>query len=78
VVFHIFKGNNINGNYHHNHHPKYMNFLHLIGVALYNIHFEFSAPAQLLRLVKMCLKDTCGRVPTDKYIYKAFHIQNGP
>jgi hypothetical protein len=35
---------------------------------LYNILFEFGIPMKLVRLIKMCLSETCSRVRVGKHI----------
>jgi hypothetical protein len=44
---------------------------------LYNILIEFGIPKKLVRLVKMCLTETYGRVRVDKYLPEMFPIRDG-
>jgi hypothetical protein len=44
---------------------------------LYNILIEFGVPLKLVRLIKMCLNETHGKVSTTKYLSDNFSIQNG-
>jgi hypothetical protein len=44
---------------------------------LYNILLEFGIPKQLVRLIKMCLNETCSKVCIDKLLSDKFPIQNG-
>jgi hypothetical protein len=44
---------------------------------LYNILLEFGIPKKLVRLIKMCLNETCNRVCVGKLLYYEFPIQNG-
>jgi hypothetical protein len=44
---------------------------------LYNILIEFGKPRKLVRLIKMCLNETCSKVCTGKHLSGAFPIQNG-
>jgi hypothetical protein len=43
---------------------------------LYNILIEFGMPMKLLRLIKICLNETCGKVRASKNLPYAFPIQN--
>jgi hypothetical protein len=45
--------------------------------ALYNILTEFGIPKKLVRLIKMCLTETYGRVPVGKNLFEIFPIRNG-
>jgi len=40
--------------------------------ALYNILIEFGIPMKLVRLIKMCLTETCSRVRVGKYLSDIF------
>jgi hypothetical protein len=44
---------------------------------LYNILIEFGIPMKLVRLVKMCLKETYSRVRVGKHLSDTFPIKNG-
>jgi hypothetical protein len=44
---------------------------------LYNILIEFGIPKKLLRLIKMCLTETCSRVRVGKNLSDVFPIRNG-
>jgi len=44
---------------------------------LYNILSEFGIPKKLVRLIKMCLKETCSRVRVGKHLSDMFAINNG-
>jgi hypothetical protein len=44
---------------------------------LYNILVEFGVPIKLVRLIKMCLNETYGKVRIGKYLSDNFPIQNG-
>jgi hypothetical protein len=44
---------------------------------LYNILIEFGVPLKLVRLIKMCLKETYGKVRVGKHLSDNFPIQNG-
>jgi len=44
---------------------------------LYNIVIEFGIPMKLVRLIKMCLNETYGRVQVGKYLSDRFPIRNG-
>jgi hypothetical protein len=44
---------------------------------LYNILLEFCVPKKLVRLIKMCLNETCSKVRIDKLLSDKFPIQNG-
>ena len=45
--------------------------------ALYNILIEFGIPRKLVRLIKMCLNETYGRVRVGKNLSEMFPIRNG-
>jgi hypothetical protein len=45
--------------------------------ALYNILIEFGIPEKLVRLIKMCLTETCSRVRVGKNLSEMFPIKNG-
>jgi hypothetical protein len=45
--------------------------------ALYNILVEFGIPKKLVRLIKMCLTETCSRVRVGKNLSEMFPIRNG-
>jgi hypothetical protein len=38
---------------------------------------EFGIPRKLVRLIKMCLNETLGKIHLGKHLSGAFHIQNG-
>jgi hypothetical protein len=42
----------------------------------YNILIEFGLPMKLVRLIKMCLNETCSKVRIDKHLSESFPIQN--
>jgi len=44
---------------------------------LYNTLIEFGMPMKLVRLIKMCLNETCSKVHIGKNLSDAFPIQNG-
>jgi hypothetical protein len=44
---------------------------------LYNILIEFGVPMKLVRLIKMCLNETCSEVRIVKRFSDSFPIQNG-
>ena len=44
---------------------------------LYNILIEFGIPRKLVRLIKMCLTQTCSRVRVGKKLSDRFPIRNG-
>jgi hypothetical protein len=44
---------------------------------LYNILIEFGIPKKLVRLIKMCLAETCSGVRVGKNLSDVFRIRNG-
>jgi hypothetical protein len=44
---------------------------------LYNILIEFGIPMNLVRLIKMCLNETCGRVWVGKHFSDVFPSKKG-
>jgi hypothetical protein len=44
---------------------------------LYNILLEFGVPKKLVRLIKICLNETCSKVHIGKLLSDKFPIQNG-
>jgi hypothetical protein len=44
---------------------------------LYNILLEFGIPKKLVRLIKICLNETCSKVSVGKLLFDKFPIQNG-
>jgi hypothetical protein len=44
---------------------------------LYNILIEFGVPMKLVRLIRMCLNETCSKVRIGKHLSHSFPIQNG-
>jgi hypothetical protein len=44
---------------------------------LYNILIEFGIPMELVRLIKMCLSETCSSVRVGKHLSDTFPIKNG-
>jgi hypothetical protein len=44
---------------------------------LYNILIEFSIPMKPVRLIKMCVSETYGRVRVGKHLSDTFPIKNG-
>jgi hypothetical protein len=44
---------------------------------LYNILIEFGVPMKLVRLIKICLNETHGKVDVGKHLSESFPIQNG-
>jgi len=44
---------------------------------LYNILIEFGIPKKLVRLIKMCLTETCSKVRLGKNLSEMFPIRNG-
>ena len=43
---------------------------------LCNILVEFGIPMKLVRLIKMCLNETCSRIRVGKYLSDTFPIRN--
>jgi hypothetical protein len=43
---------------------------------LYSILIEFGIPRKLLRLIKMCLNETCSKIHISKHLCDAFTIKN--
>jgi hypothetical protein len=43
---------------------------------LYDILIQFGVPMKLVRLIKMCLNDTCRKVRIGKHLSESFPIQN--
>jgi hypothetical protein len=44
---------------------------------LCDILFKFGMPMKLVRLIKMCLNETCSRVQVGKHLSDMFPIRNG-
>jgi hypothetical protein len=44
---------------------------------LYNFLIEFGIPLKLVRLITMCLNETCSRVQVGKHLSDMFSIMNG-
>jgi hypothetical protein len=44
---------------------------------LYNMLFEFDIPKKLVRLIRMCLNETCSKICIGKLLSDTFPIQNG-
>ena len=44
---------------------------------MYNILTEFGILMKLVRLIKMCLNETCSRVRVDKNLSDVFPVRNG-
>jgi hypothetical protein len=44
---------------------------------VYNILIQFGVPMKLVRLIKMCLNETCSKVCIGKRLSDNFPIQNG-
>ena len=44
---------------------------------MYNILIEFGIPKKLVRLIKMCLTETCSKVRLGKNLSEMFPIRNG-
>jgi hypothetical protein len=44
---------------------------------LYNIQLEFDVPKKLVRVIKMCLNETCSKIRAGKLLSNKFPIQNG-
>jgi hypothetical protein len=44
---------------------------------LYNTLIKFGIPMKLVRLINMCLNETCGRVRVGKHLSDMFPITNG-
>jgi hypothetical protein len=44
---------------------------------LYNILIEFGIPMKLVRVIKMCLNETCSKVRLVKHLSDSFPIENG-
>ena len=43
---------------------------------LYNILIDFGFPVKLVRVIKMCLNETCSRVQVDKHLSDMFPVEN--
>ena len=43
---------------------------------MYNIVIEFGIPVKLIRLIKMCLNETCSRVCIETHLSGMFHMKN--
>ena len=43
---------------------------------MHNILMEFGIPIKLVRLIKMCLNETCGRVQVGKNISDMFPVRD--
>jgi len=48
-----------------------------MGAVFYNILIEFGIPMKLVRLIRMCLSETCSRVWVGKHLSGVFPIKNG-
>jgi hypothetical protein len=46
-------------------------------VVLYSILIEFGIPLKLVRLIKMCLNETYGKVHIGKHLSDNFPLQDG-
>jgi hypothetical protein len=44
---------------------------------LHNVLIDTGIPVTLLRLVKMCLNETCSRPSVGKQVYEMLHIKSG-
>jgi hypothetical protein len=44
---------------------------------VYSILIGFGIPKKLVKLIKMCLNETCGKVRVGKFLSDKFPIQNG-
>jgi hypothetical protein len=44
---------------------------------LYNILIEFGIPMKLVRIIKMCLNETCSTVRVDEHLSQTFYIKKG-
>jgi hypothetical protein len=44
---------------------------------LHTVLIEFGVPLKLVKLIKMCLNETCRKARTDKRLSDSFPIQNG-
>jgi hypothetical protein len=44
---------------------------------LYSIFTDFNIPVKLVRLIKMCLNETCSKVHIGKDLSDVFSSQNG-
>jgi hypothetical protein len=44
---------------------------------LYKILIEFCIPRRLVRLIKMCLNETCSKICIGKHLSFAFPVKNG-
>ena len=58
-------------------HQLFIDFKKASDSVLYNIVIESGIPMKLLRLIKMCLHETCRRVRVDKHLSDAFPVKNG-
>jgi hypothetical protein len=43
---------------------------------MYNILVEFGVPMKLVRAIKLCLNETCGKFCIDKHLSALFRIEN--
>jgi hypothetical protein len=44
---------------------------------LYNSLIKFGVPMKVVKLIKMCLNETCGKVHWGNYLFDTYPIQNG-
>jgi hypothetical protein len=43
---------------------------------LYNILIEFGIPKKIVRIIKMCLNETCGKIRIGKHLSGEFPVKN--
>jgi hypothetical protein len=58
-------------------HQLFIDFKKARREVLYNTVIEFGIPMKLVRLIKMCLNETCGGVWVGKYLSDTLPIKNG-
>jgi len=62
-------------------HQLFINFkntcVSVMGTVCYNMLIEFGIFMKLVRLIKMCLSETCSRIRIGKHLSGVFPIKNG-